>query len=97
MEGQEVLLGVLWECATKNGYCRTLLLATVMSTHSLESLGDSDSDIFSDDEIRMAQEEWDESVAQLQLVISVVMLPVLGKWLGRRWSQWGTSRLCSLA
>lgn len=61
-----------------------------MSTHSLESLEDVDSDIFSDDEFRIAQEEWDESVAQLQLLISVIALPVLGKWLGRRWSQWGT-------
>ena len=61
-----------------------------MSTDSLESLNDDiDSDIFSD-EVRIAQEEWDESVTQLQLLISVVMLPVLGKWLGRRWSQWGT-------
>jgi hypothetical protein len=60
-----------------------------MSTHSLESLEDIGSDIFSDEELRIAQEEWYESVAQLQLLISVVALPVLGKWLGRRWSQWG--------
>lgn len=61
-----------------------------MSTHSLDSIDDDESDIFSeDDELRRVQEEWDESVAQLQLLVSVVAMPVFGKWLGRRWSQWG--------
>ena len=76
--------------ARKRRIQRRLPYTAAMSTDSLESLNDDiDSDIFSD-EVRIAQEEWDESVTQLQLLISVVMLPVLGKWLGRRWSQWGT-------
>jgi Mitochondrial import 2 len=67
-----------------------------MSTHSLQSLEDIDSDIFSDDELRIAQEEWDDSVAQLQLLMSTVALPIFGKWLGRRWSQRGMLQLRSL-
>ena len=69
-----------------------------MSTHSLESLddsvaGSSDGYYDSDEEEslarKMAQEEWEESLDQLHLVLSVVAMPFLGKWLGRRWSQWG--------
>lgn len=44
----------------------------------------------SEEEERRAQQEWDESVAQLQLALQVMVLPFFGKWLGRRWSYWGT-------
>lgn len=58
-----------------------------MSTHSLDSLDDVDdqSDRLDeeDEELMLAQEEWDESVAQLQLLVSVVAMPFFGKWLGR--------------
>lgn len=69
-----------------------------MSVHSLESLDDivssPDESVYdSDDELRRAEEEWQESLEQLHLVISVVAMPFLGKWLGRRWSQWGTRLL----
>lgn len=39
-----------------------------------------------EEEERLAQQEWDESVQQLQLLMTVVVLPFFGKWLGRRWS-----------
>lgn len=39
-----------------------------------------------EEEQRLAQEEWDESVQQLQLLLTIVVLPFFGKWLGRRWS-----------
>lgn len=67
-----------------------------MSTRSFESLDDVESDIYDEEDeedLRIAQEEWEESVAQLQLLVSVVAMPFLGKWLGRRWSQWGESRV----
>lgn len=41
-----------------------------------------------EEEQRLAQQEWDESVQQLQLLVTVVVMPFLGKWLGRRWSHW---------
>lgn len=43
----------------------------------------------SEEEYRLAQQEWEESLQQLQQLVSVVMLPFFGKWLGRRWSHWG--------
>jgi hypothetical protein len=45
----------------------------------------------SDEEYQLAQEEWEESIRQLQHLVSAVLLPLVGKWLGRRWSYWGPS------
>ncbi|KAJ3721518.1 hypothetical protein FB446DRAFT_162373 [Lentinula raphanica] len=44
----------------------------------------------SEEEYYLAQKEWEESLHQLQQIFSIVLLPFLGKWLGRRWSYWGT-------
>ena len=35
-----------------------------------------------------AEREWEENVRQLQLAVSVLILPTIGKWLGRKWSYW---------
>ncbi|KAF9056488.1 hypothetical protein BJ165DRAFT_1522391 [Panaeolus papilionaceus] len=40
----------------------------------------------SEEEYKLAQEEWEESLRQLQQLFSIVLLPFFGKWLGRRWS-----------
>lgn len=40
----------------------------------------------SDDLEQLAQREWEENVRQLQLAVSVLIMPTLGKWLGRRWA-----------
>lgn len=39
-------------------------------------------------ELQAAEREWEENVRQLQLAVSVLIMPTLGKWLGRRWSYW---------
>jgi hypothetical protein len=57
------------------------------SVSSLNSSSASSHD--SDEEYRLAQEEWEESVEQLKQLVSVVLLPFVGKWMGRRWSRWG--------
>ena len=59
------------------------------SVASLDTTGSDDS--FDEEEYRLAQEEWEESLEQLQQLVSIVLLPFLGKWLGRRWSHWGMS------
>jgi hypothetical protein len=56
------------------------------SVVSIDSFISDDSD---DEEHRLAQQEWEESLEQLAQIVSVVLLPFLGKWLGRRWSYWG--------
>ncbi|KAJ7706296.1 hypothetical protein B0H17DRAFT_1192794 [Mycena rosella] len=50
----------------------------------------------SDEDFRLAQKEWEESLHQLQQLVSIVLLPFFGKWLGRRWSQWAYSRYLRL-
>ena len=37
------------------------------------------------------QLQWDESIRQLQLIFSVVALPFVAKWAGRKFAYWGTS------
>lgn len=48
------------------------------------------------EEYRLAEEEWQESLEQLQQLASMVLLPFIGKWLGRKWSYWGTRLLLIL-
>jgi hypothetical protein len=43
----------------------------------------------SEEEEKRAQEEWEESMMQFNLAIQVMLLPFVGKWLGRKWSYWG--------
>ena len=71
------------------------LLPKQMSTLSIDDIDDTDS-YDDDEELRIAQEEWDESIAQLQLLVSVVAMPFFGKWLGRRCSHWGQSSTLAL-
>ncbi len=65
---------------------------SVVSIDSYFSSDDSD-----DEEYRLAQKEWEESLEQLAQIVSVVLLPFLGRWLGRRWSYWGTSMIHTLS
>jgi len=69
----------------------TLLPSTTMprSDASLDDASSNASSYDSDEEYRLAQEEWEESLQQLQQLFSVVLLPFVGKWLGRRWSHLG--------
>jgi hypothetical protein len=55
------------------------------------SSSSSDASYDSDEDLRLAQKEWEDSLEQLQQLVSVVLMPFIGKWLGRRWSQWGAS------
>ncbi|KAG8900924.1 hypothetical protein FRC00_010126 [Tulasnella sp. 408] len=56
------------------------------------SSGSSDGYFDSDDELdyfrKQQQKEWEEGMEQLQVLVSAVLIPVLGKWFGRRWSGW---------
>lgn len=62
------------------------------SVVSLDSASDAGESYDSDEDLRLAQEEWEESLEQLQQLVSIVLLPFFGKWLGRRWSHWGMFR-----
>ncbi|KAF8634428.1 hypothetical protein AX15_000879 [Amanita polypyramis BW_CC] len=63
------------------------------SVDSLDGLSDSSYD---DEEHRLAQQEWEDSLIQLQQLFAAVLLPYLGKWLGRQWSHWAYTRYLRL-
>lgn len=48
--------------------------------------GDTDAELDA-----MVQEEWEESLRQMEVVISIIVIPYFGKWFGRQWAFWGTS------
>ncbi|KIL71816.1 hypothetical protein M378DRAFT_155432 [Amanita muscaria Koide BX008] len=65
---------------------------------SLDSLDDlsSVSSYDEDEEYKLAQKEWEESLIQLQQLFAIVLLPFLGRWLGRKWSYWAYTRYLKL-
>ena len=71
-------------------FCSFDMPNSVVSIDSYFSSDDSD-----DEEYRLAQQEWEESLEQLAQIVSVALLPFLGRWLGRRWSYWGMFMMLS--
>ncbi|GFZ47841.1 hypothetical protein JCM24511_05588 [Saitozyma sp. JCM 24511] len=49
-----------------------------------------------DDEAAMIQEEWEESLRQMEVVLSIIIMPFFGKWYGRRWAYWVHSAQSSM-
>lgn len=60
--------------------------ATPSHDSALSSISDEGSDSDDDGD---AEEEWQESLRQIELLISMVAVPFLGKWVGRRTAYWG--------
>ena len=54
---------------------------------SLPSL--SDTEVDSDDADAEAEREWRESLQQLQLLLTMVLVPYIGKYFGRKCAYWG--------
>lgn len=63
------------------------------SDASLDDMSSTASSYDSDEEYRLAQQEWEESLHQLQQLVATVLLPIFGKWMGRRWSHLGSLTL----
>lgn len=56
----------------------------------LPSEPDSDDGTISEDESESdAEREWKESMQQLELLLSMVLVPYLGKYFGRKFAYWG--------
>ncbi len=58
------------------------------------SILDESDDDESDDGISDAQREWETSLEQLQLLLTMVLVPFAGKYLGRKFAYW--SEFCPL-
>ena len=61
----------------------------IASLPSESTSDDSDLDTLSDD-YSDAEAEWRESIEQLELLLSMVLVPFIGKYLGRKCAYWGT-------
>lgn len=66
--------------------------------HSLPSDSDSSSgsEADPDEYISDAEREWRESLQQLELMLTMILIPVAGKYFGRKaayWGEWGSSCL----
>ncbi|KAH7149503.1 hypothetical protein B0J13DRAFT_621359 [Dactylonectria estremocensis] len=55
-----------------------------MSTDEIYSEADSD-----------AQEEWERSLEQLQLILTMMIVPWMGKFFGRKFAYWSWTRYMS--
>ena len=67
---------------------------------SVDSLPDSaESDDIDSDEDDLeesdAEREWKESLQQLELLLTMVVVPYLGKYFGRRCAYWGREDFCA--
>lgn len=58
-------------------------VSSLDSSHSIDSID-------SEEEDRIAQEEWEQSVQDIQRLFAAVLLPYVGKYFGRSFSYWGT-------
>ncbi|KAK4191201.1 hypothetical protein QBC35DRAFT_487605 [Podospora australis] len=53
---------------------------------------DSDSDSDDSDDSDDAQREWEASLEQLELLLSMIIMPFAGKYLGRKFAYWSWAR-----
>jgi hypothetical protein len=66
------------------------------SLSSSSSSASSESSYDEDEERALIQEEWEESLRQMEVVMSIIIMPFFGKWFGRQWAYWGKSSQPSL-
>lgn len=59
---------------------------------SLPSESDSSSDLETLSDYSDAEEEWQESIEQLELLLTMVVVPFVGKFLGRKCAYWSWTR-----
>jgi hypothetical protein len=57
---------------------------------SLPSESSTESDFLSDYDYSDAEEQWRESLQQLELLLTMVLVPFIGKYAGRKCAYWGT-------
>ncbi len=63
-------------------------IASLPSTSASDSSLDDNLSLCSDDDSD-AEREWKESLQQLELLLTIVIIPFAGKFLGRKCAYWG--------
>lgn len=75
--------------SAQNGITSDDEVASLPSETTTESELDELDSEFSD-----AEAEWRESIEQLELLLTMVLVPFVGKYLGRKCAYWGMSPIC---
>jgi hypothetical protein len=57
--------------------------------NDVSSLTDSDVSSYSTTYSSDAEQEWEESLKQLELIMNLVVVPFIGKYVGRKCAYWG--------
>lgn len=57
----------------------------------IDSLPSSSTESFESDDDFDAQKEWETSLEQLQLLLTMIVVPFVGKYFGRKFAYWSTS------
>lgn len=60
---------------------------------SLPSESTTDTDLETLSDYSDAEAEWRESIEQLELLLSMVLVPFIGKYFGRRCAYWSMSQI----
>jgi len=65
---------------------------SVSDNDEVDSLPSSSTGSFdSDEEDYDAQREWEQSLEQLQLLLTMILIPFAGKYFGRKFAYWSIS------
>ncbi len=62
----------------------------------VDSLPSISSSVLDSESESDAQQEWEKSLEEIQLLLTMVVVPFAGKYFGRRFAYWSTSPGCSL-
>lgn len=80
--------------STSDSYVISDMAASESHDEDLDSLPSISSDLLSSEASESpsdAQKEWEESLEQIQLLLTMVVVPFAGKYLGRKFAYWSTS------
>ena len=56
------------------------------SSSDITDLSTDSGDGYDSEHERQLEREWEEGVEQLKLITTIVLLPLFGKWLGKKWA-----------
>lgn len=77
--------------STSDSYVISDMAASESHDEDLDSLPSISSDLLSSEASESpsdAQKEWEESLEQIQLLLTMVVVPFAGKYLGRKFAYW---------
>lgn len=57
----------------------------------IDSLPSDSTESFTSEDDSDAQQEWERSLEQLELLLTMILIPFAGKYFGRKFAYWSTS------